>query len=241
VEGGIWHAEAGPLAYAFPTYQGTGPKTDLPVAERNQIQAVNEQAAREEQPVERQSTSQSQTILLSGLSAWGAHLRAFGLDDDARPVGARVRPCAPWPRSAAGANARHLALDHLDAGRLVTPRSRYRDGARSHRPNRNPRPARDRGTRARSHYRCAERSRPASRRGTPRVGALAVRVTTAERLAAIGRVAAGVAHEIRNPIAALRLQGENALAGDDARRQGAIGDMLEQVARLDALVASFWQ
>jgi hypothetical protein len=24
VEGGIWQAEAGPLAYAFPTYQGTG-------------------------------------------------------------------------------------------------------------------------------------------------------------------------------------------------------------------------
>ena len=79
VEGGIWQAEAGPLAYAFPTYQGTGPKTDLPAAERNQIQAVNEQAAREEQPVERQSTSQSQTLLLSacplagpisGLSAW---------------------------------------------------------------------------------------------------------------------------------------------------------------------------
>jgi hypothetical protein len=36
---------------------------------------------------------------------------------------------------------------------------------------------------------------------------------------------------------AVRLQGENALAGDDARRQGAIGDMLEQVARLDGLVA----
>ena len=37
VEGGIWQVEAGPLAYAFPTYQGTGPKTDLPAAERNQI------------------------------------------------------------------------------------------------------------------------------------------------------------------------------------------------------------
>jgi hypothetical protein len=79
VEGGIWRVETGSLAYAFPTYQGTRPKTDLPAAERNQIQAVNEQAAREQQPVERQSTSQSQTLLLSacplagpvsGLSAW---------------------------------------------------------------------------------------------------------------------------------------------------------------------------
>ena len=44
-----------------------------------------------------------------------------------------------------------------------------------------------------------------------------------------------MAHEIRNPIAAARLQGENALAGDDARRQEAIGDMLGQIDRLDGL------
>lgn len=53
VEGGIWQTDAGPLTYAFPTYEGTGPKTDLPIAERDQIQAVNQQAARDEQYVER--------------------------------------------------------------------------------------------------------------------------------------------------------------------------------------------
>src|SRR6266436_6030947 len=30
VEGGIWQSQTGALAYAFPTYEGTGPKTDLP-------------------------------------------------------------------------------------------------------------------------------------------------------------------------------------------------------------------
>ena len=65
---------------------------------------------------------------------------------------------------------------------------------------------------------------------------MAARAARAERLAGLGRVAAGVAHEIRNPIAAARLQGENALAGDDARRREAIGDMLEQINRLDGLV-----
>ena len=63
------------------------------------------------------------------------------------------------------------------------------------------------------------------------------RVAKSERLAGLGRVAAGVAHEIRNPIAAARLQGENALAGDDARRRTAITDMLAQMDRLDALVS----
>jgi signal transduction histidine kinase len=66
--------------------------------------------------------------------------------------------------------------------------------------------------------------------------ALTLRAARAERLAGLGRVAAGVAHEIRNPIAAARLQGENALAGDDARRREAIGEMLGQIDRLDALV-----
>jgi hypothetical protein len=67
--------------------------------------------------------------------------------------------------------------------------------------------------------------------------AMAERAARAERLAGLGRVAAGVAHEIRNPIAAAQLQGENALAGDDVRRKEAIGDMLVQLGRLDGLVS----
>ena len=43
-----------------------------------------------------------------------------------------------------------------------------------------------------------------------RADQLARQIATGERLAAIGRVAAGVAHEIRNPIAAMRLKAENA-------------------------------
>jgi signal transduction histidine kinase len=63
------------------------------------------------------------------------------------------------------------------------------------------------------------------------------RATAAERLAAVGRWAAGLAHEIRNPIAAMRLKAENALAAaDDGRRSSALQSILEQVGRLDALL-----
>ena len=54
-------------------------------------------------------------------------------------------------------------------------------------------------------------------RGWPRrrsrPDAMARRVAVSERLAALGRVAAGLAHEVSNPLAAMRLRAENALLG----------------------------
>jgi signal transduction histidine kinase len=70
-----------------------------------------------------------------------------------------------------------------------------------------------------------------------RLGDARTRILTAERLAAIGAMAAGVAHEIRNPLAAMRLKSENALASEEPQlAKAALTVVVEQIDRLDELV-----
>ena len=64
VEGGVWQAAGGSLSYAFPTYEGTGPKTDLPAAELPTIRQANLDALRGDRPVTVRQTGQSQVLVL---------------------------------------------------------------------------------------------------------------------------------------------------------------------------------
>jgi signal transduction histidine kinase len=204
---------------------------------------VNQQAARDEQPTDHRTDSRAQTLLLHacplggpvpGLTAWTMTRVQTAQGLDALRLGLGVlftlmlamsawlgRTLMVWGRhvrsieTALGANGQARS-NGAQFGMPMVPRTGERELDRII----------DALNDAAS--RLTEARREADQ--------MATRVARAERLAGLGRVAAGIAHEIRNPIAAARLQGENALAGDDARRREAIGDMLAQIDRLDALV-----
>jgi signal transduction histidine kinase len=67
---------------------------------------------------------------------------------------------------------------------------------------------------------------------------LGSKLAQAERFGILGKLAAQLAHEIRNPAGAMRLKAENALAGDSERQQGALRFILEQIGRIETQVAS---
>ena len=237
IEGGIWQVGDGSLAYAFPTYQGTGPKTDVPAAELDRIRSVNQEAARAEQPVLSRSVSRTQTLLVFGCPLGGPvpGLTAWTMTRvEAAPGYERLRLglglllglmigmsvwltllVTSWSRSVRRIEAT-LAQHTADTLPRIAP-----TGEREL----------DRVVSALNE--AGERLQDARRRSDE----LTARVTAAERLAALGRVSAGVAHEIRNPIAAMRLKAENALAGDDERRRAALGTIVGQIDRLDRLVS----
>jgi signal transduction histidine kinase len=233
VEGGLWQVGHGPLAYGFPTYEGTGPKTDVPAAELSTIGQVNADALRNERPVTMRQTGQSQVLVLhacplpgplADVTAW-TMTRAFTGQGRAYNqlliglvvLGLTVLGSAIWLGRILYSWSRKITS--LEAS-LASRRTVQTDF-----------PALPL---------TGERELDRLVEALNATGALLAdehrRATSAERLAAVGRLAAGLAHEIRNPIAAMRLKAENALAGDDNRRRSALKTILEQIGRLDVLL-----
>lgn len=234
VEGGIWQADTGSLAYAFPTYEGSGPKTDLPAAELNTIREVNAEALRSGRPSAVRQNGRSQILIvhacplrgpLTSLTGW-TMTRAFTAEGPAYnqllagllllaltifgSAAWLARLLYGWSRKI---NQIEAALDAPRAGTIDLP-TLPRTGAPE-----------------------LDRLVEALNGAGERLSAERRRAAAAERLAALGRMSAGLAHEIRNPIAAMRLKAENALAvTDGSRSEAALTSILEQVDRLDILL-----
>ncbi len=237
VEGGIWQVDAGPLAYAFPTYEGGGTKTDIPAAEWRRIQAANAQAVRNEGFARAAYSGRSQTLLVQAcplngpipnLSAWTMTrvvTAAFEGYDQlktglivlfacvASAVILLARLLITWSTHVK-AIERGLSTESRDLPPVPLTGELELD--------------RIIGALNRAGERLAETRSDAE--------AMARKVAAAERLSAIGRMTAAFAHEIRNPIAAMRLRAENALASNPSQSSPVLHAIIEQIDRLDRLV-----
>jgi signal transduction histidine kinase len=239
VEGGIWQTEQGSLAYAFPTYQGTGEKTDLPPAEEPQIRELAEASARDGVPVDMRHDAQSQVLLLHACPLTGPSplLSAWTM---ARVVTAGGRS---YIEAMAGlgvllvvvlGSAAGLGLVLLGWMGRVRRLEAALDTGVDELLRLDPTGQRDLDRIIDAINRAGGRLADARREAE----ALARQVAESQRLATLGRVVAGVAHEIRNPIAAMRLKAENAIAaGHDIRRKDqALRTIIDQIGRLEGLL-----
>jgi signal transduction histidine kinase len=234
VEGGIWQADAGSLAYAFPSYEGTGPKTDLPAAELTTIRQVNAEALRASRPASIRQSGRSQVLLvhacplrgpLQEVTGW-TMTRSFTAEGPAYNqllagllvLALTIFGSAIWLARLLYSWSRKIALIENALG--------DRGGGSVDLPKLPPTGEQE-----------LDRLVDALNNTGERLSLERQRATAAERLAAVGRLSAGLAHEIRNPIAAMRLKAENAMASlDVSRKDASLEAILQQIARLDALL-----
>ncbi|MDQ7978863.1 HAMP domain-containing sensor histidine kinase [Paraburkholderia sp. SARCC-3016] len=246
IEGGFWtgeppsNASHGFIAYAFPTYGGSGVKRDIPEAEMPLILRALKGAS---------STGQLQAdIVSSGTDAVLAvacpvprheNLLAWTLTR-ARP------PLGPYGERATAILAGVLAVIVVLALFLALTLKQWRQNLALLETALAPNGAFEQGKRL---ERVGERDLDPIVDALNRYGERAERLkrdadvlnrqlAQAERFSTLGKMAAQIAHEIRNPAGAIRLKAENALAGDSARREAALRTIIEQVGRIELQVTS---
>ncbi len=240
VEGGVWQRSAGVLAYAYPTYEGSSTKRDVPAAEQPLIVELAERAARTRQLQSDVVKGSREALIVSAcplagpnndLAAWTmtrTHAGALAAQDSLR-VGLGVLTAlalasGAWLGLILMRGLRHVhqlesALAQADGDAVpVLERTGIRDLDRIV-DSFNRYRIRFEEARASLHQATQQRSRD-------------------QRLAALGRMTGGIAHEIRNPIAAMRLKAENALAAPPERHGDALVAIVGQIDRLEGLVQS---
>ena len=236
VEGGFWDLEAGSLAYAYPTYGG-GVKTDLPTAELARITDVVRTAAVNGRPERRRFDRPGESTLYSAEAlAEGPPALAVWLLSRAHVEGAAASSRLLW-----GLGAAALLTLLSGAGMLVLLRAWSRrisslEQAIAATPSDAPPPLAETGQGELDRIVGAVNGLHARLRDSQaETRRLHAQLVQSERLAVVGRMAAQLAHEIRNPLAGMRLRTENALARPE-RQGAALEAMLPDIGRLDDLL-----
>lgn len=246
VEGGFWISDPasnipdGFLAYAFPTYEGSGVKRDIPEAETPLILHTLKNAAAASQTKTGDVSNGADAVIAvacpvprhPGLLAWTL--------TRARP------PLGPYGERAATILSAVLVFIVVLALALALAFRRWKrnltrleqalaaNGEFEQGKRLDLLGERDLDQIVVALNRYVERAERLKREASD----MALQLARAERFSVLGKMAAQIAHEIRNPAGAMRLKAENALAGDEARREAALKIIIEQVGRIESQVTS---
>lgn len=230
IEGGFWSPQNKFIAYSFPTHQPV--KRDVPQAESSRISELNQKvlSTHKEQTVRYDSAGE---VLLIRSIPVSADLAIWTMGR------AHVGAAAAFEKLTAGFVALlllmlvpgGLILWYLhNWGRQLSQIEQQLNESQAELAKSGLREL-DRLIVAFNHQ--TERLR----RSQERSDQLSMQLSRADRVAALGRMSAGLAHEIRNPIGAMRLQAENALAKtEDEAQQRIYQNFLREIARLDDLL-----
>ena len=239
VEGGFWRGENRSLAYAFPTHEGPRVKRDLPPTELDQIRQTIRASLLNRAPLDRRFDGERASLLLHAepLAGPPPDLALWTMTRAPLAVG------KSYQRLASGLAL--LLLLALGSGfwllrllRRWTRRVGELEEAITSTPLEELPPLAPTGEReldrvVTAFNRLNDRLK-ISREDSARLGRDLARN---DRLAALGRMAAGLIHEIGNPLAAMRLRSENGLSSPDPERaRAALGAVLGQISRLEELL-----
>jgi len=228
------------LAYSFPTYQGSGVKRDIPEAETPLIlRALRRSATAHTSVSDSVRAGQGATVVAACAVDGVPNLYAWTLTRAQAPLG-------PYGQILVSSLAVVLAGILVVAVVLGLALRRWKNNLSQLELGLAPQP--DTGSTVRlplvgepdldkivhAFNTYVAHSEALQQRAV----ALGDQLIQAERFASLGRLAAQVAHEIRNPLGAVRLKVENAIASDGSRQHESLMSVLVQVERIETQVSS---